>query len=151
MCIRDRFNVDAIEQFNRTLALDRETECIIQQVKDDARCALVWCSTGKIVDLAKEKYTLAFNDAVVEAGFVDSRNEPDFTEDTVDVLFPETWGFGMALHCFLDRDDVAMWNRFTMLVLGPPVVECSVWTKVSTLFWRWCFSKSVRDVRTKND
>jgi hypothetical protein len=49
-----------------------------------------------------------------------------FTEDSVGVLFPKSWDFGMALHRGEDWDHVVRWNRGLVHVVFPPYAESTV-------------------------
>ena len=55
------------------------------------------------------------------------------------------------MHGFLDRDDIARWDRWAMLMFGPPVMEGTVWSEVGALFWGWGLTECVRNIRPKND
>jgi hypothetical protein len=52
----------------------------------------------------------------------------------------------MALHCKQDGDDVSSWYGWSVLVLGPPLIEGLVGVDVEALFWWWCPSKCIGDV-----
>jgi hypothetical protein len=82
---------------------------------------------------------------VVEAWFMNSWGEPNFSENFVCVFLPESWGFWMALHGRKNWNDMTGWNWWQMYMLDPPFIESTIWENEKSLFWRWGFSKRVGD------
>ncbi len=116
-------HVDTIKHVQVSLALDGDGETVIQHIKEDVCCALVRCSNGKIINLMLKYYAFAIDDTRVETWFVNGRDQSNFTEDGIGVLFPEAWRLRVALHSGKDRDDVAIRNCGAFEMDGPPVME----------------------------
>ena len=59
------------------------------------------------------------------------------------MLLPKSRGLGVTLHSAENWDNLAMGNRWATKMLCPPFVESTVGSDEETLFWRWCFAKSI--------
>ena len=62
------------------------------------------------------------------------------------MFFPEPWGFGMALHCGEDWDDMVGGDRRALFVVDPPFMKGSIWADEETLLWRRGFGEGIGDV-----
>jgi hypothetical protein len=87
--------------------------------------------------------TFAMNDSRVEALFVNSRDQSNFTEDSIDVLFPEAWRLRVALHRRKDRNDMAIGNRGALEIDSPPLMEGMVMPNKKALLWWGAFRKRI--------
>jgi hypothetical protein len=116
-------HVDTVKHVQVSLVFDGDGGTVIQHIKEDVCCMLVRCSNGKIINLTLKYYAFAINHTRVETWFVNGRDQSNFTEDGIGVLFPEGRRIRVALHSRKDRDDVAIgyWGAFEMD--GPPVME----------------------------
>ncbi len=83
-------DVDTIEHVQETLSLEWDRELIIDKVKEDIGCLLVWGSNSKVIALLFEYNALASDDTGVEAGFVNCGCQTKVMEDCVGMFLPET-------------------------------------------------------------
>ncbi len=60
---------------------------------------LGWGRDSKVVYLLHEKDLFAKDEARVDAWFMNCWREANVPQDPIDVLFPESWGLEVALHC----------------------------------------------------
>ena len=97
-----------------------------------------------------EEDTFVVDGARVEAGFVDGWGEAEIAENLVDVLLPKTGRLWVTLHSTENGENMALGNRRATKMFGPPFMEGTVGPDEETLFWRWCFTKSITDVSTMN-
>ncbi len=77
--------------------------------------------------------TFVINDTRVEAWFVNGRDQFNFMEDSIDVLFPEVRGLQVALHSRKDRKYMAIGNRGVLEMDSPPLMEGTVRLKKEAL------------------
>jgi hypothetical protein len=81
---------------------------------------------GKIINLMLNYHMFAIDNTRVEAWFVNSRDQSNFTEESNGVLFPEAWRFWVALHSRKDWNNVVIRNRGVLEMDRPPLTEGTV-------------------------
>ncbi len=92
-------DIYSIEHVEQALPFDGHGQLIVKEVHQDVCRMLVGRCYGKVIDLTHENDAFTINQAQVEAGFVGSPFETKFTKYAISMLFPEAWGFKVALHC----------------------------------------------------
>ncbi len=81
---------------------------------------------------------------------MDGGVQTEFPKNGIRILFPESWGLGVPLHCGEYRNDVSQGYQWVSFVMLPPFSKRPIGANVKTLFWRWGFGKSVANIRSKN-
>ena len=64
-----------------TKTFNGHAELFVNHIQENARGTLVWCGTCKVVDLLEEKDLFAVNGPMVQAWFMDGRNQANLLQD----------------------------------------------------------------------
>jgi hypothetical protein len=67
----------------------------------------VGSSNCKVVNPPHDINMFPWNNAAVEARFVDGWDKSNITKDSIGMFFPESRRFRVTLHCGEDRDDMS--------------------------------------------
>lgn len=74
-----------------------------------------------------------------------------FHEDVIDELFPEAWGFGVALKSVVDGEDMTVGNWSEAFAFDPPFSELVVDGHIEGILGGGGFGEGVAGVGTKGD
>ncbi len=74
-------------------------------------------------------------------------SEAKITQDSIRMLFPESWQFWVPLHSQENRNHVSMRDSWALLMDRPPFIERLVWVDIKTLLWGGSFRKCIRHIR----
>ena len=81
-------HINAVEHVEKPLTFNWHCQLFVEEVHEDVGCVLVWGSDGKVIHLSHEDDAFPVDHSGVEARFVNSRDQPDVTEDGVSVFLP---------------------------------------------------------------
>jgi hypothetical protein len=74
-------------------------------------------------------------------------SEAKITQDSIRMLFPESWQFWVPLHSRENRNHESMRDSRALLMDRPPFIERLVWADIETLLWGGSFRKCIRHTR----
>jgi hypothetical protein len=120
-------NVNTVEFANDAELVKRDDKVVPDVLDGVETKGFVPGRNGKVIKVAKEENQFIVDTFEVEAALMNGGGEADlFHKDIIDKLFPEAWGFWVALESVVDGEDMTVGNWSKAFSFDPPFSELVV-------------------------